>query len=298
MRASRRGRSACDVLAREDRRDSISSFDPLTLASPVSLFTAHHLFGRERRLGEVLHRCHFGRAQRRAPHPHRSPRIQPLYVIPRYTRWRDRSTASSLILFPRCAPSRRFVPLQASPRRHGNRRNLRDFPKAPKGLPRQQDTHRNVPGFPQQRSTRRKPPNPTCSRPATTPVSLMCPISTSTCVPTLSSTPEPYASERDSRESRGIRIRYGSRKRGVFLPSCRWFGPPAFFGETPTRSASRFFVAPLTSLPSARLVLPTPHHAPRPTDRQGWRRHRRSDLRPCARRAERRQGGGCEPPDR
>lgn len=59
-------------------------------------------------------------------------------------------------------------------------------------LPRQQSAHRNVPGFPQQRSTRRTPPAPTCSTPAPTPVSPTCPISTSTCVPTLSFTPEPY----------------------------------------------------------------------------------------------------------
>ena len=168
----------------------MSSFDSLTLASPVSLPTAHYLFGRQRRLGEVLHRGHLGRAQRRVPHPHRSPRLQPLYVIPGPTRSRNRSMASSSIFFLAARlrdasfPSKRRAATPAIGVIYGIfRRSL---------LPRQQSANHNVPGFPQQRSTRRTPPPRTCSTPATTPVSPTCPISTSTCVPTLSFTPEPY----------------------------------------------------------------------------------------------------------
>ena len=194
--------------------NSMSSSDSLTLASPVSLPTAHYLFGRQRRLGEVLHRGHLGRAQRRVPHPHRSPRLQPLYVIPRPTRSRDRSMASSSIFFLAARlrdasfPSKRRAATPAIGVIYGIfRRSL---------LPRQQSANHNVPGFPQQRSTRRTPPPRTCSTPATTPVSPTCPISTSTCVPTLSFTPEPYASESAIRENRGKSIRQGLEN-AVFL---------------------------------------------------------------------------------
>ena len=200
-------------------RDSMSSSDSLTLESPVSLPTAHYLFGRQRRLGEVLHRGHLGRAQRRVPHPHRSPRLQPLYVIPRPTRSRDRSMASSSIFFLAARlrdasfPSKRRAATPAIGVIYGIfRRSL---------LPRQQSANHNVPGFPQQRSTRRTPPPRTCSTPATTPVSPTCPISTSTCVPTLSFTPEPYASESAIRENRGKSIRQGLENAVfLFVPKC------------------------------------------------------------------------------
>ena len=211
----------------------MSSFDSLTLASPVSLPTAHYLFGRQRRLGEVLHRGHLGRAQRRVPHPHRSPRLQPLYVIPGPTRSRNRSMASSSIFFLAARlrdasfPSKRRAATPAIGVIYGIfRRSL---------LPRQQSAYHNVPGFPQQRSTRRTPPPRTCSTPATTPVSPTCPISTSTCVPTLSSTPEPYASESAIRENRGKSIRQGLEN-AVFLfvaPKCG-FGGLAFFPDEDT----------------------------------------------------------------
>ena len=211
----------------------MSSSDSLTLESPVSLPTAHYLFGRQRRLGEVLHRGHLGRAQRRVPHPHRSPRLQPLYVIPRPTRSRDRSMASSSIFFLAARlrdasfPSKRRAATPAIGVIYGIfRRSL---------LPRQQSANHNVPGFPQQRSTRRTPPPRTCSTPATTPVSPTCPISTSTCVPTLSFTPEPYASESAIRENRGKSIRQGLEN-AVFLfvaPKCG-FGGLAFFPDEDT----------------------------------------------------------------
>ena len=99
-------------------------------------------------------------------------------------------------------------------------------------LPRQQSANHNVPGFPQQRSTRRTPPPRTCSTPATTPVSPTCPISTSTCVPTLFSTPEPYASESAIRENRGNHSARVSKTRFFFssAPKCG-FGSLAFFPD-------------------------------------------------------------------